>query len=72
MHQWLQQNLREFARIDSLFVRHFDPGAVQTLADQLERTMELSCMIQDGALTLGFVDQMLEIGVQTLYPEPAR
>jgi hypothetical protein len=34
--------------------------------------MELSCMIQDGALTLGFVDQMLEIGVQTLYPEPAR
>ncbi len=71
LQQWLQQNHKEFLRLDNLFIRQFDPAAVYRLMGSLERTMELSCMIQDQTLMLSWDEHMLEIAVKHWYPESA-
>ena len=43
---------------------------VERFAAQVQRTMELSCMIQDNAMILNVGDQMFEVAVQRLYPDP--
>lgn len=54
-------------KFSGLSVYRFDLEAVETFAQALDRTMALSCMIQDGEITLSWDGGMQEFSVETLH-----
>lgn len=44
----------------------FDVDAIKEFSSRIERTMSLSCVVQDGAINLSWDEQMLEIPVTAL------
>jgi uncharacterized protein YaeQ len=69
MQHWLQHNHRDLLKIDNIEIRHLDQNVVDAFANTIQRTMEISCMIQDSVMILNIGDQMYELAVQRLYPE---
>ncbi|MDX8414505.1 MAG: YaeQ family protein [Mariprofundales bacterium] len=58
---WWQQQAASLARFDNLAVVSIDDDAVVTLAGMAQRSMQLQCTIQDGALWFGDGDTAAEI-----------
>lgn len=54
-------------KFSELSVYRFEGDSVEAFANQIERTMALSCMIQDGQVTLSWDGGMQEFAIQTLY-----
>jgi len=44
----------------------FDMDAIETFSQKIDRTMSLSCVVQDGSINLSWGDQMLEIPMTEL------
>lgn len=49
---WWEPSAARLSRLRNLAVRSFDPAETRALADLVDKTMELSCTIQDGELWL--------------------
>lgn len=58
---WFAQVKKQVRQQTSTQVFRAPMASIDTFAAQLERTMELSIMIQDGVLTLTWADQMLDM-----------
>jgi uncharacterized protein YaeQ len=58
---WFAQVKKQVRQQTSTRVFRAPMASIDTFAAQLERTMELSIMIQDGVLTLTWADQMLDM-----------
>lgn len=63
---WLQAERKELMRHDKLEIFQFDEAPVNSFAEQIERSMSLACMIQDGQINLSWAEQMLDISVSRL------
>lgn len=63
VENWLQSNRKELIRHSNLEMFRFDDELITQFSDQIERTMSLACMIQDGQVNVSWNDQMLDIAV---------
>ena len=65
---WWNANTAAFERLANLTVVDLDPEATRALARLADRTMTLSCTIQDGHVWLGHGGETLEIAPRVLKP----
>lgn len=66
LDNWLQGVKKEAKRHSNLKVSNLDEEAVATFAEAIERTMSLSCVIQDGQINLSWDGHMLDVAVTEL------
>ena len=66
LDSWWQTMKNTFARQDDLEAFQFDEAVIAEFSEQVTRTMSLSCMIQEGIVTLSWDAQMLECSVSHL------
>lgn len=65
--QWWNAVRKDCLKHRQLAVYQFDQQAISHFAAQVERTMRISVMIQDGAITVSWADQMLDIPLKIIY-----
>jgi len=65
---WWQQQAASLARFNNLAVVSIDDAAVLALGSMVQRSMQLQCTIQDGALWFGDGEAAIEIQPTTLKP----
>jgi len=65
--QWWDTVRKGCLKYRDLGVYQFDQQAISTFAAQVERTMRISVMIQDGAITVSWAEQMLDIPLEVIY-----
>jgi len=63
---WWQQNQSAFARTRNLSVCNLPLAASQALAKLAQRSMQLSCTIQEGQLWLGDQNDRIEVEIKPL------
>ena len=67
--QWwklVQNDCKKFKNVD---VYRFDLAAVNQFASQIQRSMRISVMIQDGLISFSWDDQMLEFPMEIIHDQ---
>ena len=68
---WWNNISKQSYKYENLSVYRIDLGMVEKFTEHLERTMAISCMIQDGQITLSANSEMYEFSIETLQEEKA-
>lgn len=63
---WWKQNAGKLARLKNLTVLRLPPETSQALASLTERTMQLQCLVQDGAVSLSSAAASVAIELEPL------
>lgn len=63
---WWEQNRKAIANYKNVAVLKVQPQASKAMSQMVERTMNLSCSIQDGTIWLADDRQSVEIQLETL------
>ncbi|OZB71221.1 YaeQ family protein [Thiomonas sp. 13-64-67] len=63
---WWKQNAGKLARLKNLTVLRLPPEVSQALGGLTERTMQLQCLVQDGAVSLSSAAATIAVELETL------
>lgn len=65
--QWWDSVRKDCMKYRQLGVFQFNQQAIKSFAAQIDRTMRLSVMIQDGGISVSWADRMLDIPLEVIY-----
>lgn len=66
VHNWFDENEKEFQKRKNLTVLQIPASATQALAKMMDKKMELSFMIENESMTVTGADQTVSLEIKTL------
>lgn len=63
---WLKSLHKDLGRIENLHIFQVDTDALSVFSDEIQRSVSLSCMIQDGEVNLSWDANMVDVSLTSL------